>query len=379
MSKKNLESKENKLRGKPIVLEFGSAFTRIGFSSEDAPRIVKPTIVGYNDVVSKNDNLTSILTETNKQAFVGIAAIEKRKELEIVYPIKNRKINDMQALKVMIQYAIERDLSITPDLHAAIVILPYPISEEEKEEITKMLLDDLNFPGVYVSSSENMPLYSIGRTTGIVVDSGYEKTDIIPILDGKIITKAVKSLNIGGYHVTNKLRESLREQDFTYTDEEDKFFGAARNIKENLCYVALNADKEIELASKVSGMRKIHKLPNGEKYIVELQRFLATEILFQPEMIDLKEKPLHEQIIDSIQSCDTKNQSSLWSNIVIAGGNSILPGYHARLNHELKSLAPENEDVRIYSTPSNTSFSSWIGASILSSRMEFSKHWITKK
>lgn len=379
MSNKILESKKVALRGKPIVLEFGSAFTRIGFSGEDAPRIVKPTIVGYKDVVSKNDNLTSILTDTNKHAFVGIVAIERRKELEIVYPIENRKIKDIQALKVIIQYAIERDLSITPDEHAAIVILPYPISDDEKEEITKMLLDDLNFPGVYVSSSENMPLYSIGRTTGLVVDSGYEKTDIVPIIDGKIITKAVKSLNIGGYHVTNKLRESLREQDFTYTDEEDKFFGAARNIKENLCYVALNADKEIELASKVSGMRKIHKLPNGEKYIVELQRFLATEILFQPEMIDLKEKPLHEQIIDSIQSCDTKTQSSLWSNIVITGGNSILPGYHARLNHELKLLSPENEDVRIHSTPSHSSFSSWIGASILSSRMEFSKHWITKK
>ncbi len=66
MSKKNLESKESKLRGKPIVLEFGSAFTRIGFSGEDAPRIVKPTIVGYKDEVSKNDNLTSILTNTNK-------------------------------------------------------------------------------------------------------------------------------------------------------------------------------------------------------------------------------------------------------------------------------------------------------------------------
>lgn len=379
MSKKNLESKKIALRGKPIVLEFGSAFTRIGFSSEDTPRIVKPTIVGYKDVESKNDNLTSILTETNKQAFVGIEAIERRKELETVYPIENRKINDMQALKVMIQYAIERDLSITPDEHAAIVILPYPISDEEKEEITKMLLDDLKFPGVYVSSSENMPLYSIGRTTGLVVDSGYEKTDTIPIINGKIITKAVKSLNIGGYHVTNKLREFMREQDFTYTDEEDKFFGAARNIKENICYVALNSDKELELASKVSGMRKIHKLPNGEKYSVDTPRFLATEILFQPEMIDLKENPLHEQIIDSIQSCDTETQSSLWSNIVIAGGNSILPGYHARLNHELKLLAPENEDVRIHTTPSHSSFSSWIGASILSSRMGFSKHWITKK
>ena len=242
-----------------------------------------------------------------------------------------------------------------------------------------MLLNDLKCPGVYVSSNENMPLYSIGRITGLVVDSGYEKTDIIPIINGKIITEAVRSLSIGGYHVTNKLREFLREQDFTYTDEEDKFFGAARNIKENLCYVALNPDKELELAPKVSGMRKIHKLPNGEKYTIDIQRFMATEILFQPEMIDLKENPLHEQIIDSIKSCDTKTQSLLWPNIAITGGNSILPGYHARMKHELKLLAPDNEDLRIHSTPSPSSFSSWIGASILSSRKEFNKYWITEK
>jgi hypothetical protein len=56
------------------------------------------------------------------------------------------------------------------------------------------------------------------------------------------------------------------------------------------------------------------------------ERFLAPEILFNPELIGLEISGVHQNIADSIQKTDVDLRRALYSNIVLSGGSTLFKG-----------------------------------------------------
>jgi centractin len=56
------------------------------------------------------------------------------------------------------------------------------------------------------------------------------------------------------------------------------------------------------------------------------ERFLAPEILFQPEKVGYEMPGVHQNILDSIMRVDLDLRRSLWSNIVLSGGSTLFKG-----------------------------------------------------
>ena len=56
-----------------------------------------------------------------------------------------------------------------------------------------------------------MSLYAAGKTTGIVVDSGYDATNITPICDGFPITDAVVKMDVTGRTLNDYCQKLLNE------------------------------------------------------------------------------------------------------------------------------------------------------------------------
>ena len=50
--------------------------------------------------------------------------------------------------------------------------------------MTEIMFENFNVPSLYISISAVLALYSSGRTTGIVVDSGAGVTNTVPIYEG---------------------------------------------------------------------------------------------------------------------------------------------------------------------------------------------------
>jgi len=96
------------------------------------------------------------------------------------------------------------------------------------------------------------------------------------------------------------------------------------------------------------------------------ERFRCPEVLFQPSFIGMESTGLHENIYNSIMKSDIDLRKDLFSNLLLAGGTTLLPGIEDRIHKELLLLSPISLKVKITATPERKLYS-WIGGSILAS------------
>lgn len=83
----------------------------------------------------------------------------------------------------------------------------------------------------------------------------------------------------------------------------------------------------------------------------------------------------------SIGLCDIDLRPSLYSGVIVTGGNSLLNGFVDRLNRDLASRTPPNMRFKLISATGTTErrFGAWIGGSILASLGSFQQMWISKQ
>ncbi|KAJ2537456.1 centractin- actin- protein of the dynactin complex, partial [Coemansia sp. RSA 1933] len=174
-----------------------------------------------------------------------------------------------------------------------------------------------------------------------------------------------------------------------YTSAEKEI---VRNIKEKICYVALDAAKEEKELASVASTRlgsiggsapgdsrpraDIFELPDGHRINLGNERFRAPEILFQPDLIGLEYPGIHQIVSDSIGRADIDLRRSLYANIVLSGGTTLTRGFGDRLLAELRKQTVKDCKIKI-SAPPERKYSTWIGGSILASLSTFKKMWIS--
>jgi centractin len=100
--------------------------------------------------------------------------------------------------------------------------------------------------------------------------------------------------------------------------------------------------------------------------------------LFQPSLIGSECHAVHDVLLTSILKSDLDLRSTLFSNIVLSGGSTLLPGFGDRLLYEVRSRAPERTRIRI-SAPPERGNSAWVGGSILASLATFKNMWISRE
>jgi actin-related protein len=169
------------------------------------------------------------------------------------------------------------------------------------------------------------------------------------------------------------LLDGIESHSFTTSAERE----IVRDMKEKLCYIALNFDDELASADADSKIEKQYELPDGNVVKVRTERFRAPEVLFQPNLIGKEAEGIHKLTFDSIEKCDIDIRKDLYTNVVLSGGTTMFQGISERLNKEIKALAPPNIKVKIVAPPERK-YSVWIGGSILSSLSTFQDMWITK-
>ena len=238
--------------------------------------------------------------------------------------------------------------------------------------LNQIMFERFNTPAMYLANKSGLSLYASGRTTGIVVDSGDGSTHTVPVYEGYALPHASSFMGLTGQDLTEYLIRSLTERGYFLKTVADKEI--VRDIKEKLCYVALDFDQT--LGQKSSFLDQHFELHDGQIATIGGERFRCPEVLFQPSLFGMKSCGIHEQTYNSIMECNKDSQQDLFSNILLAGGSTMFPGMVKRMEKEMKSLVPETTKINIVAP---RKYSSWIGGSILASLSTFKQMWISKQ
>ena len=363
---------DNEQLSKAIVLDNGTGISKNGYAGEDQPRSVFPTMIGtpkYHNILSEYKHFT-------REYYIGEEASELSGIMKLNFPIEHGIVDDWNSMEKIWHYTFYTDLRIDPSEHP-VLLTEAPLNpRSNRERMGEIMFETFNVPALYVATQAVLSLYASGRVTGTVIDIGDGVSHIVPIFEGFALSHAIERVDLAGRDVTRYLQRLLRQKGVTLmTSAETEI---VRDIKEKLCYIATDPEKEIMLSKKVAGMEKNFMLPDGETINVGVERFLAPECFFNPSAVGKEIPPLDDLIVGAIYECDVDLRRELFSNIVLSGGSTMYPGFKERLAKEIKEQIPDSVDVRIVSPPERM-YSVWIGGSILASLKTFNRMWITRR
>ena len=142
-----------------------------------------------------------------------------------------------------------------------------------REKMTQILFETFNSPAFYVSIDAPLAIYATARTTGMVISSGDGTTHIVPIYEGFPIPCKIQRYPIGGAALTENLMHMLRERGYDFTIKEHGEM--VRDIKEKLCYAALDFEEEIQLSAELASRPHVPQVPDGRLSMETGSRGLA--------------------------------------------------------------------------------------------------------
>ncbi|KIR55828.1 actin-2 [Cryptococcus gattii Ru294] len=353
------------LTNQPVVIDNGSGNIKAGFAGEEQPSCYIPSFVGR----PKHPRVMAGAIQDN--LFIGRRAQEFRGLLKIKYPMEHGVVMDWDDMERIWGWVYGEGLKALSEEHP-VLLTEAPLNPRQNRDIAaQIFFETFNVPAFFTSVQAVLSLYSSGRTTGIVLDSGDGVTHAVPVFEGFSMPHAVRRIDLAGRDVTDHLQLLLRKAGHNLHTSAEK--EVVRTMKEKTCYLALNPAKE---EKDQSGAWEEFRLPDGKVIQLGTERFLAPEILFNPELVGQEYPGVHQVIVDSINRTDLDLRKSLFSNIVLSGGSTLCTGFGDRLLNEVKKLALKDVKLKIYAPPERK-YSTWIGGSILAGLSTFKKMWVS--
>lgn len=204
----------------------------------------------------------------------------------------------------------------------------------------------------------------------LVIDSGYSHTTVTPVYNGHPLQRGIRRLDVGGKHLTNYLKELISIRQYNMLDETY----IINEVKETVCYASNDFASDMEKtrkayrhnshlpgegivvdyvlpdpnAQKRGFMLQHDPLPPSKKkrgllsgaspaaisedvLILGNERFTVPELLFNPGDINLTQPGIPEIVLQSLSVLPTGLHPAFLANVLVVGGNSLIPGFMKRL------------------------------------------------
>jgi len=358
-----------------VVLDVGSAYTKVGYAGEAVPRaIVKtPSPLEASDADVLSDQLVRFV---HKLYFEHL----------LVNP-KDRR--------VVLLDALIGDLRI-------------------RDALVKVLFNHFEILSVLMAPSHLMPLFGLGLQHGLVLDVGHEEATLIPVYQGVPILKAWQALPLASKALHEAIRIDVATRGTAKTSASSGTFKKVselpgleekitpkviEDIKVRLCFVTeLERGHQIQQirrdASSVSGLSSfLKKSVPAASYTLDGDTLLQVdgetresvcEVLFEQ---DNDRTSVATMILDALLSCPIDTRRELATNIIIVGGTSMILGFKSRLFQEMKYLLDREpykghlliSDLKLHAGPSKANFACWTGASLFGATDAISSRSFTRE
>ena len=308
-----------------------------------------------------------------KDGYVGAEAQARRGVLSLRHPVQRGVVTDWDGMEKVWQHALRHELRVDPG-ERRVLLSEAPFNPaSHRQKACEVLFETFQTPSLLVEAQAVLAMYSVGRVTATVLVSGEGLTHVVPIYEGVAIPDAVSRQDLGGKDLTESLMKTLCQRGYDLSTS--SHLEIVRDIKEKLCYVAVDFERE---QTSPPSVQRQYELPDGQVITVGAERFQCPEALFQPSRVGSEFVGLHEVVYRSIMKCPMDTRRDLFSYTALSGGNTLFPGIAERLEREVRSLAPPSAKVRVSGLP-DRELHVWIGGSILASLSCCKGMWLDKK
>lgn len=345
-----------------VIIDNGSGTCKVGLSCEEVPKDVFPSVIGKPRKVYES--------ELSKEFYIGHDVESVRNKLSVTYPLENGIIENFDDMEFLWEYIFVDLLEVDPTRHPVLLTEPPYNPKTTRERMVQIMFETFQVPSLNVSVQGVLALLGAGRTTGLVLDSGEGVSHTIPIFDGYGLPHCINRIELAGRELNTLLAKLLAQEGMCLTTTVDQHH--CRLMKEQHCYVALDASKEF--AETVS-----YKLPDGREVSLSDERWKCPEALFNPSMVGVESLGLGGLVWDSISRCDIDLRKTLCSNVVLSGGSTMFPGFEQRLQHELRGHAPTavQANIRVV-PPKDRKYGVWTGAQVFAALRSMQEdQWMT--
>ena len=195
------------LPGTPIIIDIGSAYCKVGFAGEPTPRFVFPTITG-------TEKYKSVMVDVSaRNIYVGNDASKMRGVLKIKHPIERGAIMDWNDFYEILNYCLYSLLRIPDMTQYPVLFTEAPfLQRETKEFIARVFYETHRAKSLIMIPTPILSIFSVGLTTGMVIESGDGITWVCPVINGQIVDQAVQKLTLAGTDVNQYLKNLIMRE-----------------------------------------------------------------------------------------------------------------------------------------------------------------------
>jgi len=387
-----------------IVIDPGSYTTRVGFAGEDSPKFDIPSCVGRH---------TDSATQDTKYCVDTVNLVAPRPDVEISNILKDGMIEDWDAFENLVHYAYSSCVRSESQYHPVLCSEAAWNARPKREKICELFFETYQVPAFFLVKSPVLSAFANGRSSGVVVDSGASHTSAVPVVDGYVLQHAIIKSPLGGDFLVNQSLAYLKERGVdlacpyeisgkSVVREGDKPKYTRRNLPQvttswhlyqqrqmvrDFAQSVLTCSEAAFDADQAASMPgEPYEFPTGFTDEFGAERFKLAESLFDPSHIKGCSSTMlgmSHVVASSISLCDIDLRASLYSGVVVTGGNSLTTGFVERLTRDLSARTPPNmhPKLKMHSATGQTErrFGAWIGGSILGSLGSFQQMWISKQ
>eukprot|EP00117_Sycon_ciliatum_P044979 scpid56590/ scgid32376/ Actin-related protein 10 len=340
-----------------VVLDVGFAHTKCGFSGESSPRFIIP---------SKAEN---IITKKVVDLWTASSSELSNVLIDFIYHIYFRL------------------LSISPRERRVVICESLVCPAYFRQAFAETLFKHFEAPSILYLPSQQLPLYTLGIQTAIVVDVGSQETTLIPFVEGIPLVGCWDSVPCAGNAIQRNVANLMMEKCMVTDADGVKPLPASRDmlnskvledITVRTCFVrglspadATSSSPTAAPADQQQTLPVNYPVDDDTTIIIDGHvRSCAADVMF---VDDTDGMCLPRSILSAIAKAPIDCRKLLAENLVIVGGASEMPGFRHRLLAELKAWLgkPEFSQLSIKQfkmhqnlVPANTMC--WVGASIYS-------------
>ena len=361
----------------PIIIDLGSSEIKAGFSGEDKPSLIFKSFIGepkYKDVFS------SIYKENKEiKQYIGEDCLKNIGLLKLHNPIKHGILVNEQEIIPLFNHIYSK-LGINTDErreHPLIITEPLLNPYSNREKIANSLFDYIGIPSIFFASQPILSLFSTSATTGIILESGEGVSQSCIIYEGYSLPNTYERYDFGGGDVTEYLKLAMKKKGYQLFNSNE--YRLISDMKEKYCFfLPQKYNLNIENVKKALNSKKInYYLPDGTIITLGDERILASEILFNPELIGKEYLGLSDIIFSSINKAEIQLRPKAFENIVLSGGNVLMRGLEDKMKEDIINKCNKIVKVNV-STVKEPQISCWVGGNIISSIDIFKKISVSK-